>query len=186
MITIQVRVHRFFRLHVQHVHRSHQHFGGQDSNCLFYPSRSVVSPSQQRCPLLAYLLLSACCVPSILLSAFYKPSLQVPNGKALSSKDLVALLDKETDRNNARLKYAGDMSNIYSLRVAPVAFVFGAMLRVGISRGLPSLLFQCIIVGMLAIGTYGIHDGRGGRNVSFVPNVTETKYVLRTYIFPFT
>lgn len=67
---------------------------------------------------------------------------KVPNGKALTTEELVALLGKETDTFDAGLKYLGDMTNIYALRSTVVMFLVGAIVRIAAGNGLPDILFK--------------------------------------------
>ena len=75
---------------------------------------------------------------------------KVPNGKALSNNELMALLDTETDAFNDRLKEVGNWTIVNALRYAILLYTVGGIIRIasGSSNGMPTLLFRILIVGL--------------------------------------
>jgi bisphosphoglycerate-dependent phosphoglycerate mutase len=75
---------------------------------------------------------------------------KVPNGKALSSKELMGMLEHETDPFHERLDHIGNWTIVNALRGGILLYIFGGLLRV-VSQsetGIPSWLFRILIVGL--------------------------------------
>ncbi|GAB4287566.1 MAG: hypothetical protein Fur0025_21150 [Oscillatoriaceae cyanobacterium] len=106
--------------------------------------------------------------------------LKLPNGKALSSEDLINFRTQESSGFAAQRQKINDQAILWGILFNAIAFFIGALFRVftNSASGIPSNLFVAVIVACLAVSTFytylDIDFAASSRKVS--PNVTYLVY----------